>query len=149
MPDPSGLTWAATLVSLAVAVPTAGHAVIYKRDPRSATLWVLLIALLPLAGLAHLVERAIDKRYSVALASYIFDSQAIRDIVMDVFDRAYRILEINREVLERCARELLARETLDEYSIRQLTQGLQLESPCHSGPAAGAITSSVSQGATS
>ncbi|PHR66683.1 MAG: hypothetical protein COA51_01395 [Idiomarina sp.] len=26
--------------------------------------------------------------------------QAIRDIVMGVFDRAYRILEINREVLE-------------------------------------------------
>jgi hypothetical protein len=48
--DPNGLTWAATLVSLAVAIPTAGHAVIYKRDPRSATLWVLLIALLPLGG---------------------------------------------------------------------------------------------------
>ena len=50
MTDPNGLTWAATLVSLAVAIPTAGHAVIYKRDPRSATLWVLLIALLPLGG---------------------------------------------------------------------------------------------------
>ena len=50
MSDPNGLTWAATLVSLAVAIPTAGHAVIYKRDPRSATLWVLLIALLPLGG---------------------------------------------------------------------------------------------------
>ena len=37
-------------MSLAVAIPTAGHAVIYKRDPRSATLWVLLIALLPLGG---------------------------------------------------------------------------------------------------
>ena len=32
-PTPTmGLTWAATLVSLAVAIPTAGHAVIYKRD---------------------------------------------------------------------------------------------------------------------
>lgn len=39
--------------------------------------------------------------------------QAIRDIVMGVFERAYRILDINRAVLERCARELLARETLD------------------------------------
>ena len=28
--DPNGLTWAATLVSLAVAIPTAGHAVIYS-----------------------------------------------------------------------------------------------------------------------
>ncbi|HFM2353388.1 TPA: ATP-dependent metallopeptidase FtsH/Yme1/Tma family protein, partial [Escherichia coli] len=35
--------------------------------------------------------------------------QAIRDIVMGVFERAYRILDINRAVLERCARELLAR----------------------------------------
>ncbi|WPH90920.1 ATP-dependent zinc metalloprotease FtsH [Klebsiella pneumoniae] len=58
--------------------------------------------------------------------------QAIRDIVMGVFERAYRILDINRavlercarELLERCARELLARETLDESDIRQLTQGL-------------------------
>ncbi|MFM1381442.1 ATP-dependent zinc metalloprotease FtsH, partial [Yersinia enterocolitica] len=40
--------------------------------------------------------------------------QAIRDIVMGVFEHAYRILDINRAVLERCARELLARETLDE-----------------------------------
>lgn len=67
--------------------------------------------------------------------------QAIRDIVMGVFDRAYRILEINRDVLERCARERLARETLDEYSIRQLTQGLQLESPCHGGRTAGPLLS--------
>lgn len=50
--------------------------------------------------------------------------QAIRDIVMGVFERTYRILDINRAVLERCARELLARETLDESDIRQLTQGL-------------------------
>ncbi|MFQ3379139.1 ATP-dependent metallopeptidase FtsH/Yme1/Tma family protein [Escherichia coli] len=50
--------------------------------------------------------------------------QAIRDIVKGVFERAYRILDINRAVLERCARELLARETLDESDIRQLTQGL-------------------------
>ena len=50
--------------------------------------------------------------------------QAIRDIVMGVFERAYRILDINRAVLQRSARELLVRETLDESDIRQLTQGL-------------------------
>jgi cardiolipin synthase len=33
-----------------VALVTAGHAVIYKRDPRSAALWVLLAWLLPIAG---------------------------------------------------------------------------------------------------
>ncbi len=51
--------------------------------------------------------------------------QAIRDIVMGAFERAYHILESNREVLERCARELLARETLEESDIRKLTQGLK------------------------
>lgn len=162
MSDPNGLTWAATLVSLAVAIPTAGHAVIYKRDPRSATLWVLLIALLPLggsllyglfginryqrrarrlfpgadpavrqdlsptipeavspplAGLAHLVGRATGQsltggnrieplvdgeqaypamlaaiesaRYSVALTSYIFDSQGIGAQFVDALRRAH------------------------------------------------------------
>ncbi|WP_281983910.1 phospholipase D-like domain-containing protein [Azonexus hydrophilus] len=50
MPEPSGLTWAAVLLSIAVAVASAGHAIVYKRDPRSATIWVLLIGLLPLGG---------------------------------------------------------------------------------------------------
>lgn len=48
--DPLGLAWAATLASIAVAVVAAGHAVVYKRDPRSATLWVLLIGGLPVLG---------------------------------------------------------------------------------------------------
>lgn len=52
MPFVEGLTWAATLLSLAAGLGAAGHAVVYKRDPRSATLWVLLIALLPLGGAA-------------------------------------------------------------------------------------------------
>jgi cell division protease FtsH len=51
--------------------------------------------------------------------------EAIRRIVKTVFDRAYGILETNRDVLERCARELLARETLDENSIRELTRDLR------------------------
>jgi cardiolipin synthase A/B len=37
-------------VVLALALATAGHAVIYKRDPRSAALWVLLAWLLPVIG---------------------------------------------------------------------------------------------------
>ncbi len=50
---------------------------------------------------------------------------AVRTIVMDSFARALGVLQRNREVLERCARELLAKETLDEAAIRTLTQGLQ------------------------
>ncbi|MCR3827571.1 ATP-dependent metallopeptidase FtsH/Yme1/Tma family protein, partial [Pseudomonas aeruginosa] len=73
--------------------------------------------------------------------------QAIRDIVMGVFERAYQILDTNRAVLERCARELLARETLDENDIRQLTQGLKSESR-ESAPPQSETSLSTSQGAT-
>ena len=50
---------------------------------------------------------------------------AVRGIVKTVFARAYGILEDNRAMLERCARELLARETLDEAAIRALTADLR------------------------
>jgi len=59
---------------------------------------------------------------------------AIRAIVMDAFGRAFQILQTNREVLERCARELLARETLDEQDIQRLTRDLQRPSPSTPGP---------------
>ena len=51
--------------------------------------------------------------------------EAVRSIVMGAFNRTSEILQHNREVLERCARELLARETLDEAAIGELTRGLQ------------------------
>jgi cardiolipin synthase len=38
------------VIALAVALLAAGHAVLYKRDPRSAALWVLLAWLLPILG---------------------------------------------------------------------------------------------------
>jgi len=50
--------------------------------------------------------------------------EAIRTLVMNVFRRAYSILERNRPVLERCAHKLLKQETLDEKDIRELTKDL-------------------------
>ena len=67
------------------------------------------------------------KKVTLAESTQARIDQAIRDIVMGVFERAYRILDTNRAVLERCAREPLARETLDENDILQLTQGLVLD----------------------
>jgi cell division protease FtsH len=49
---------------------------------------------------------------------------AVRGIVMGVFQRAYGILEQNRAILDRCANELLAKETLDEAAIAALTADL-------------------------
>ncbi|MBB5016600.1 cardiolipin synthase [Rehaibacterium terrae] len=48
MPDSIAL-WSA-LISGAVALAGIGHALVYKRDPRSATLWVLVIGMLPMLG---------------------------------------------------------------------------------------------------
>ncbi|HMM86127.1 MAG: ATP-dependent zinc metalloprotease FtsH [Gammaproteobacteria bacterium] len=47
--------------------------------------------------------------------------EAVRTIVMGAFERASGILQRHRDLLERCARELLARETLDEAALRALT----------------------------
>ncbi len=45
---------------------------------------------------------------------------AVRTIVMDAFARTTTLLEQRREVLERCARALLERETLDEAALQAL-----------------------------
>ena len=52
---------------------------------------------------------------------------AVRDIVMAAFRRAEAILSNNRETLERGAQELLARETLDETALKDLTKELRRE----------------------
>ncbi|MCX8004538.1 MAG: cell division protein FtsH, partial [Burkholderiaceae bacterium] len=45
---------------------------------------------------------------------------AVREIVMTAFEKALAILAANRDVLEASARELLARETLDEAALDRL-----------------------------
>jgi len=52
---------------------------------------------------------------------------AVRDIVMTAFHRAEAILNGNREILERCAQELLIHETLDEAALKRLTDELDRE----------------------
>jgi cell division protease FtsH len=59
--------------------------------------------------------------------------EAVRRIVMDAFERACAILQQHRALLERCARELLQRETLDEAQLRALTAEL---CPAAQAPAA-------------
>ncbi len=50
---------------------------------------------------------------------------AVRGIVMDAFDAATRILVQHRALLERTARELLVKETLDEAELQALTAGVR------------------------
>jgi cell division protease FtsH len=50
--------------------------------------------------------------------------ESVRAIVMGAYERATALLQARREVLERCARELLLRETLDEAALRALAPDL-------------------------
>ena len=54
---------------------------------------------------------------------------AVRQLVEAAFERASKVLAANRTVLERCARELLDRETLEEDRLRDLTADLVKEPP--------------------
>jgi cell division protease FtsH len=61
--------------------------------------------------------------------------EAIRNIVMNGFEHATTILSANRQVLERGARALLEKETLDETAIRALANDLTPADPAIAAPA--------------
>jgi len=66
--------WLLIVFTLALALPAAAHAVLYKRDSRSALLWVTLIGFLPLVGaglywllgINRITRRAVSLRRSSA-----------------------------------------------------------------------------------
>ncbi len=64
-----------------------------------------------------------ERAYSEETARRI--DEAVRDIVARAFDRATAILERNRSLLEDAAKELLAKETLNEPEIAQLASRMQ------------------------
>ncbi|HEY9065404.1 MAG TPA: ATP-dependent zinc metalloprotease FtsH [Burkholderiaceae bacterium] len=65
--------------------------------------------------------------------------EAVRAIVGTAFERAIGLLAVNRAVLERGARALLERETLDEPALRELSSDLRADiAEAGSRPAAAA-----------
>ena len=51
--------------------------------------------------------------------------RAVKNLIEEAFGTARSILERNRETLDACARELLARETLGQDELARLTSGLK------------------------
>ncbi|MBX2883588.1 MAG: ATP-dependent zinc metalloprotease FtsH [Granulosicoccus sp.] len=74
-------------------------------------------------GANHLGNAQTSKDYSEKTAQEIDDS--IRDIINDDSDRALRILQSNRDILESTAKTLLEKETLDENDLKSLTTALK------------------------
>ncbi|TBW57695.1 ATP-dependent metallopeptidase FtsH/Yme1/Tma family protein [Marinobacter halodurans] len=50
--------------------------------------------------------------------------EAVREIIQSVFERTYQALADHRTMLETCAKELLAHETLETEDLERLTAGL-------------------------
>ncbi|WP_028585895.1 ATP-dependent zinc metalloprotease FtsH [Desulfogranum mediterraneum] len=64
--------------------------------------------------------------YSNTTAEQI--DRAVRTILDDTFASTLKILEENQDILERCARALLTKETLMEEELQELTKGLRRRS---------------------
>ncbi len=63
-------------------------------------------------------------RMSDATAQQI--DYSVKEIIDTIFSSTYKLLEKNRDVLERCAKELLERETLDEKELKSLTENMHI-----------------------
>jgi cell division protease FtsH len=74
----------------------------------------------PAPGQAYL-----ERRFSEDTAREI--DLAVRRIIDDAFGETLAILRRNGDILERCARELLQLETLEEQQLKDLTRGLRHE----------------------
>jgi cell division protease FtsH len=74
----------------------------------------------PAPGQAYL-----ERRFSEDTAREI--DLAVRRIIDDAFGETLAILRRNADILERCARELLQLETLEEQQLKDLTRGLRHE----------------------
>lgn len=66
-----------------------------------------------------------ERRYSEATAERL--DNAVKDIISEVFERTLCILDRNRAVLEDSARELLARETLDDGDLQAFKKRIVAE----------------------
>jgi cell division protease FtsH len=63
------------------------------------------------------------RQFSEATAEHI--DAGVRAILDAAFDRALESLRRNRAVLDKCAAELLERETLDAPELAKLTEALR------------------------
>ena len=71
----------------------------------------------PASGQAYL-----ERRFSEDTAREI--DLAVRRLVDRLFEATFQLLAANRDLLERCARELLQVETFDEAQLKELTRDL-------------------------
>jgi cardiolipin synthase A/B len=114
--------WALGVAALAAAIAASAHALVYKRDPRSATLWLIVIWLVPMLGWALYLLLGINRvrRKASAVREPVHRKRAGKAAAADRIPRA-RVdgLEGLRALSDRITRQ----EVLPGNHIEPLVNG--------------------------
>jgi len=124
------ILWPLGIAILAAALAASGHAIIYKRDPRSATLWALTIWLLPVAGPVLYLLLGINRvrRSAVALRGDMIRHRTTPQTAPDAFasDPVFARPEMEHlRLLERLVDRVASRPLLPGNGVEPLVDGPQ------------------------
>ena len=120
---PDLVKWLLEIANVVAAIVASGHAIIYKRDPRSATLWTLVIWLLPMVGPALYFLLGINRvrRSALALRADMIHHRANPQIAPNDFalDSTFSKPEMeNLRLLERLVDRVASRPVIVGQSRR-------------------------------
>jgi cardiolipin synthase A/B len=124
------ILWPLCLVAMGAALITSGHAIIYKRDSRSATLWALLIWLAPFAGPVLYILLGINRvrRSAVALRADMIRHRTATQAVPHGFasDPVFSRPEMEHlRLLEHLVDRVASRPLLPGNQVESLIDGPQ------------------------
>jgi len=123
-------------VAIAAALLASGHAVIYKRDPRSAALWVIVIWMLPVAGPVLYLLLGINRvrRRAAALRAEIARHRTVPDVnpfPSDLLFEDSSRLPCSTHLLRiaRLVSQIVAQPLLPGNKIEPLVNGIEAYPP--------------------
>jgi cardiolipin synthase len=124
------ILWPLGLVALGAALAASGHAIIYKRDSRSATLWTLVIWLLPIAGALLYILLGINRvrRSAVAMRADMVRHRTGTQTTPDAFaaDPVFSRPDMEHlRLLERLVDRVASRPLLSGNRVEPLVDGPQ------------------------
>ncbi|HEX7518114.1 MAG TPA: phospholipase D-like domain-containing protein [Chthoniobacterales bacterium] len=119
-------------ITIAAALLASGHAIIYKRDPRSAALWVIVIWMLPAAGPVLYLLLGINRvrRRAAALRADMVRHRTVPDVTPFPSDLAFEgnplLLDATHLIpVARLVSQIVERPLLPGNKIEPLVNGSQ------------------------
>lgn len=124
------ILWPLGIATLGATLAASGHAILYKRDPRSATLWTLIIWLMPGAGAVAYLLLGINRvrRSAAALRGDMIRHRTVAQTAPDAFasDPVFSRPEMEHlRLLERLVDRVASRPLLPGNAVEPLVDGPQ------------------------